>query len=133
MSAQMFLYRVIMFMHQSGANFQPQHPKSLFSLWSSKLLSALPLSVAVCDLKIQAHAYTQLFIVPDRPGTGQVNSKSEVCFSQPCIYFFSTSIKKCDHVMENIFHSPSLLHCNSVLIISLHAVYLCDSNQQHQM
>lgn len=28
----------------------------------------------------------------------------------------------------HIFPSPSLLHCNSALIMSLHAVHLCDSN-----
>lgn len=96
----MFLSRVII--SQSGDDFQSQHPKSLVILWSSKLLSALPLSVAVCELKTQAHAYTQLFIVPGRSGRRQVNSKSELCFSSAMhFFFFLTSIKKNDQVMEN--------------------------------
>lgn len=104
-----FLSGVIMFMHQSGGNFQPQHPKSLFSLWSSKLVSALPHT----NTRLHAAVYCTC-----RSGRGQVNFLS-------LAYFFPISIKNYN-MMENshIFPSPSLSPCNSALIISSHVVCL---------
>lgn len=151
MSALQFLSGLCSCISQEAIS-PPQHPKRFFSLQSSKLLSALPLSVAgvLSDhTHTQTHAYMQLFIVPLRSGRGQVNrKKSELCVSQLCIMtVFHQALRNimwwrkaaiCPHMLPLPHFDGDLLYCPQLIFICapmhawrLHTVCSCMLNITH--